>query len=371
MVNVHREAKTILLIDDEKALLFAVSEMVKKAGYKVLTASDGAEGLAVAQTHRPDLIVSDVTMPSPNGFELRQLLSQNPQTSAIPFIFLTSHGSPSDKERGFESGADDYITKPFNRVELLARIKAVLRRVALERKVGRAEAFDSMNELRQRVLSNVSQELRTPISSILQGLELSLMDRFSQEPAKQKRFIQAALNKAYLLERMVDDLITLTQIDQGIINDMREVLNLKFDFYPIVESFRTQWQKDKLNLMVKVEPGVVIYAPQSRFKHAVAHLLDNACKFSPRKGRIKIDLSRNGQGGCILTISDQGPGIPHQLREKVFERFFQIHQPDSLINAGLGVGLTIARSFARGLGGDVVILDSRKGCQVQMTIPST
>ena len=107
MTDVHKESKTILLIDDEKALLFGLSQIVKKEGYKIWTASNGREGLQLAQRHRPDLIVSDVTMPHPNGFELRKLLSQSPQTSAIPFIFLTSHGSPRDKVRGFESGADD------------------------------------------------------------------------------------------------------------------------------------------------------------------------------------------------------------------------------------------------------------------------
>ena len=82
-----------------------------------------------------------------------------------------------------------------------------------------------------------------------------------------------------------------------------------------------------------------------------------------------INLAANGEGGCILTVTDQGPGIPVELCEKAFERYFQVSQGDARLYEGLGVGLTIARAFARGLGGDVVILDSDAGCRVQMTIP--
>ena len=110
------------------------------------------------------------------------------------------------------------------------------------------------------------------------------------------------------------------------------------------------------------------------FRHVLFHLLDNACKFNPTsklfgKNRVNVVLAQNGQGGCILTISDQGPGIAPAYREKVFERFYQITRPELHNNEGLGVGLTIARAFARALGGDVVILDSKSGCQVQMTLP--
>ena len=128
----------ILVIDDEENLLFGVSAVLRRAGFVVLTATDGIKGLEVARTGHPDLIVSDVMMPPPNGFEMRKLLSQDPQTSSIPFIFLTARAAQGDKNFGLSIGADDYITKPFDSQELVARISAVLRRTGENHRPGTA-----------------------------------------------------------------------------------------------------------------------------------------------------------------------------------------------------------------------------------------
>ncbi|MDR3574646.1 MAG: response regulator [Anaerolineaceae bacterium] len=118
----------ILIIDDDDNLLFGLLAVMRREGYQCISAANGKDGLKLAQERLPDLIISDVMMPPPNGFELRKQLSQNSKTIHIPFIFLTARTSQGDKIFGLESGADDYITKPFDRGELVARVHAVLRR---------------------------------------------------------------------------------------------------------------------------------------------------------------------------------------------------------------------------------------------------
>ncbi len=127
---------TILIIDDEPALLLGLAAKIRRHGYTVVTATDGRDGLQKAKESIPDLIISDVMMPPPNGFELRRLLSLEPALASIPFIFLTARSSVEDRVGGLRDGADDYITKPFETEELFARIEAVFRRVQTEQARG-------------------------------------------------------------------------------------------------------------------------------------------------------------------------------------------------------------------------------------------
>ncbi len=111
-------------------------------------------------------------------------------------------------------------------------------------------------------------------------------------------------------------------------------------------------------------------APRREFSHAIVHLLDNAFKFSPVGGTVKLSLEVGTRGGVMIRVEDEGPGIPVEMREKVFERYYQISQGDNREQEGLGVGLFIARAVFSSLGGSVTILDSSKGCLIQAILPN-
>jgi DNA-binding response OmpR family regulator len=121
-------ARTILVIDDEPELVKLLDYNLTKAGYLVLSAKDGENGLAAARKHAPDAIILDVMMPGLDGWEVCKRLRQDPATSALPVLMLTAKADEGDRVLGLELGADDYVTKPFGVRELLARVKALLRR---------------------------------------------------------------------------------------------------------------------------------------------------------------------------------------------------------------------------------------------------
>jgi signal transduction histidine kinase len=170
---------------------------------------------------------------------------------------------------------------------------------------------------------------------------------------------------------LVNDLIYLNEIDLGKTTTFCEPIDLEISFLlPIHETFDI-WKSKDLKTEIQIEPGILIKSVEYLFSQTVIRILDNACKFSPKGGLIKIKLESNGFTGCKLTIEDQGPGIPGQLRELVFQRFYQIQQGEELAqNHGMGLGLYLARSFAREWGGDVRILDSSSGCTVRMELGS-
>jgi CRP-like cAMP-binding protein len=123
--------KKILLIEDNQDVRENTAEILELASYQVLTADNGKTGVAIAQQEKPDLIICDIMMPVLDGYGVLHLLSKNPETASIPFIFLTAKAERSDLRKGMEMGADDYITKPFDDIELLNAVESRLRKMAL------------------------------------------------------------------------------------------------------------------------------------------------------------------------------------------------------------------------------------------------
>ncbi|MGZ9235598.1 MAG: hybrid sensor histidine kinase/response regulator [Anaerolineales bacterium] len=363
---------TILIIDDEPALLLGLAAKIRRQGYQVVTASDGSEGMRKAKEVAPDLILSDVMMPPPNGFELRKLMGQDPSLASIPFIFLTARTGVEDRVNGIRDGADDYITKPFVTEELFARMEAVLRRVKAAQERGREEVRESakqdMENLKREILQNFHHELRTPLSNIIMPLELVVNNKF-ENPEEQIHFVRTALSSVDRLESLVTDFILTTNIDHGDLNRISQPIDINSHILLPIQKRLDRYKAKGLEFVHDIRGQGEIMAPRREFTHAVVHLVDNAFKFSLEGGKIKFTLETDTNAAAIIMVEDEGPGIPEGLREKVFERYYQISQGDTREYDGLGVGLFIARAVFSSLGGNVTILDSSNGCRVQALLP--
>jgi two-component system sensor histidine kinase/response regulator len=366
------ENSTILIIDDEPALLLGLAAKIKRQGYHVVTAADGNEGLQKARETLPDLILSDVMMPPPDGFALRKIMSEDQRLASIPFIFLTARSGIEDRVNGIRDGADDYITKPFVTEELFARIEAVLRRVQVARERGRAEVRESaredMERLKREILKNFHHEIRTPLSNIVMPLEMVVNKKF-EDPQEQIQFVRNALSGVDRLQALVTDFSLLTSIDHGELNRIRQRLDVNNHILLPVQKRLEQYREKELRFLHRVTGTGEILAPRREFSHALVHLIDNAFKFSPAGGSVALDICIRAGGGARILVVDEGPGIPGDLREKVFERYYQVSQGDRRSHDGLGVGLYIARTVFSNLGGNVTLLENSTGCVFQAVLP--
>ncbi len=362
----------ILVIDDEPAIRLGIVVAIRRHGFQVIEAVDGRDGLQKAREHLPDVIVSDVMMPPPDGFELKRLLNADSATSSIPFIFLTARSGKDDRLAGIRDGADDYIAKPFGMEELLARLDALLRRVQTERQRGRDQmaeiARQDMEKLRAEILRNFQHELRTPLMNIITPLELAVNHKFI-DPELQSSFLRSALANVDKLESLVTDMIILSNIDLGNLNSIRQSIDLNIHVLNPALKRLERYKSKGLKFTHQITGVGVVKAARKEFTQSVLHLVDNAFKFSPQNGRVNMDIYPGSNGGVRIAVSDEGPGIPLELREKVFEKFYQISQGDTRQYDGLGVGLTIARAAFRHQGGDVKIADSPKGCLIVAELP--
>jgi len=202
----------------------------------------------------------------------------------------------------------------------------------------------------------------------MMSLDVVVNNKFTSQE-EQNEFIRIAHSSADRLEALVADVILLSYIDQNNLNLIRQIIDVEHHILTPIKRRLTRYETKGLNFVHDINLSGVIKAPRREFAQALVHLADNAFKFSPEHGVVKLTIKPGGNGGAVITIQDSGTGIPADLREKVFERFYQISQGDGREFQGLGVGLTIARAVFSGLGGDVKILDSESGCYVLAALP--
>lgn len=356
----------ILLIDDNLNFQKGLAVNLRRAGFHVAAASNGAEGVKLARELLPELILCDMRMPGLDGMGVKRALSEDPQTAEIPFIFLSALSSPQNKSSGLRAGADDYISKPFDFEELIARIHSVLRREIRAETHSQAKVQYLLKKLNTSLPLHTSHQFRTHL-----GVLLLSLDMIRKNPVEVDRYLDCAIGSAFRARMLVETLIWLNEYDLGRFETFGQQLNLEVSLLIPLEETHEMWKEKHVRLDLQIDPGLVVTAPAHSFTLAVCHLVDNALKFSPMGGTVRVVLESDHLGRCRFTVEDQGPGIPAPLRELVFDRFYQI--PDEIVlpqNRGIGLGLYLARSFARTRGGEVRIIESNTGCRVQMQIVS-
>ena len=154
--QIHK--KKVLLIDDDPKLLIGLKAVMSRKGYEVISATNGNEGIQLAKDNHPDIIICDIMMPPPNGFQVKNMMLGDEATADIPFIFLTARTLGADKIAGLQQGADDYVTKPFNIDELTSRVEAILRRNDIGYRHGQRDMEAALEKMQAAAALDVAHQ---------------------------------------------------------------------------------------------------------------------------------------------------------------------------------------------------------------------
>jgi two-component system sensor histidine kinase MprB len=206
------------------------------------------------------------------------------------------------------------------------------------------------------------------MGNIMMSLDMMVGNKFKTTD-EQQDFLRIAHSSADRLESLVADIILLSDIDQKKLNLMRQDIEIEHHILVPIHRRLGRYEEKHIKFIHDISKGGTIKAPRREFIQSLVHLVDNAYKFSPQEGVVRVAVKPGGNGGVTFTVQDEGAGIPADLREKVFERFYQVSQGDNRQFQGLGVGLTIARAVFSNLGGEVKVVDCQSGCCVQATLP--
>lgn len=361
-------APCVLVLEDHEPLLNAIRMVLERAGYTVLTATDGVKGLEVMERARPDLIVADIMMPNMDGYEFYQAVRARPDGLTIPFIFLTARTTREDILRGKSMGAEDYLTKPFDPEELLVVVRSRLRRAE---EVQQAVASE-LDRLKQQIVTVLSHELRTPLTYITGYTELALEELYSLSPEALQQFLEGIRRGSERLNRLVQDLLTLIRLDTGqAAAEFRLLVRPHENFAELVwrtvQHYESLAAQSGISLEARVPPALPpVPLCEPCFTDALGRLVDNAIKFSRGKGK-RVLVHAGVAGDWVeVSISDDGVGIRPEEIPHLFERFRQIER-ERMEQQGIGLGLAIAQELIRLHGGEITV-ESVYGAGSRFTI---
>ena len=347
--------ETILIVDDVPSARETLAALLRNEPYDLVFATCATEALHAVESARPDTILLDVMMPDMTGYELCQHLRGQPTTRHTPILLISAMESKQHVARGLEAGADDFLSKPVNGLELRARVRTMLR---LNRQYDELKA---LLRTRDEVAATLVHDMRSPLLGMM--LHAEILRRLPL-PEHGVRSVDAIHAEADRLRRFVDDLLMVAKIEHETFALQRVAVNPFELARSVVGSYRPVASAKGVEISIATagdEERVALDA--ALFERLVDNLLSNAVKFSPSGSvvTVSVETFRDGEGAPRLTlrVGDAGPGIAPADRERVFEKFAIGRRHAHAQQTGLG--LAFCRAVVEAHGGTIEIGDSPAG----------
>jgi signal transduction histidine kinase len=341
----------VLVVDDQEANVRMVGALLTRSGYQVLPALGGAEGLAQARAHTPDVVLLDMRMPGMDGFEVMTQLRAEPDTRDLPVIFLTADNDRDNLVRAFEAGAVDYVTKPFVVEELVARVRT---HVDLQRS---RDALRRFAQEKQQMAELVAHDLRNYFANILFAADMVAGNAASAGDQSLQRISESIRSSAdsgmLFLQAFLEQ---QEHVAHGAEIEPLPVRQLLCD---VVDLFERKAAAKGIVLELLEHETIVVSGLRAGAAHVLQNLVSNAIKYSPRDSRVSISALQQGRSGRML-VMDRGPGISEQDQARLFQRFVRGANEPTEGESSTGLGLAMAKQQARAMGGNLWY-DAREG----------
>lgn len=350
----------VLAVDDETRNLEVLQLALTAPEFQLEVCDDSEAALALARRHRPHVILLDVVMPGLDGLALCRQIKGDAELGYVPVVLVTGLRSSKDRLRGLEAGADEFISKPFETVELIARVRALARTKRLydelrahnqdleERVVARTgelsaaiRELQAADRLKSEFINNVSHELRTPLLHVKGTVTLLRDGTLGDVSAEQERGLSIAGEAIDQLERLIANIVDFGDIQAGTVNfAAAEPAHICAS---AARAASAAAERRQVSIDVQIDPSLPeVWADTDAIVRVLRHLLDNAIKFGAPRATVWLIAART-LGGVRFGVRDRGPGIPAEEHGRIFEPFYQIDGTETRAVGGMGLGLALVR----------------------------
>ena len=317
----------ILIVDDVMSNVLLLKVLLTNEKFAIATANNGQQALEQVEKEHPDLVLLDVMMPDLSGFEVAQRLKSNPDTADIPIIFLTALNSTTDIVKGFQVGANDFISKPFNKEELIIRVTHQISLVAAKRIIlKKTEELQRTIAGRDKLYSVIAHDLRSPMGSIKMVLNMLILNLPVEKIGTEMHELLTMAN------RTTED-IDAVEVMDGVIDVFNMIAGLK-----------------KITIREEKPEKLPVCADIDMLKTVIRNLLSNAVKFSNENSEVLVKMEEQGDM-VVVSVKDNGCGIDEEGQKKLLHTDTHFSTFGTNNEEGSGLGLLLCQDFVVKNGG--------------------
>ena len=342
----------ILIVDDVMSNVLLLKVLLANEKFAIATASNGRQALEQVEKENPDLVLLDVMMPDMSGFEVAQHLKSNPNTADIPIIFLTALNSTADIVKGFQVGANDFISKPFNKEELIIRVTHQISLVAAKRLIlSKTEELQRTIAGRDKLYSVIAHDLRSPMGSIKMVLNMLILNLPSEKiGAEMYELLTMANQTTEDVFSLLDNLLKWTKSQIGKLNVVYQDVDLVEVTDGVIEIFSMVASLKKIRIHEMEPEKMMVNADIDMLKTVVRNLLSNAIKFSKENSEVLVKMEEV-DGMAVVSVQDYGCGISEEGQKKLLHTDTHFSTFGTNNEEGSGLGLLLCKDFVVKNGG--------------------
>lgn len=342
----------ILIVDDVMSNVLLLKVLLTNEKFAIATASNGRQALEQVEKENPDLVLLDVMMPDMSGFEVAQHLKSNPNTADIPIIFLTALNSTADIVKGFQVGANDFISKPFNKEELIIRVTHQISLVAAKRLIlSKTEELQRTIAGRDKLYSVIAHDLRSPMGSIKMVLNMLILNLPSEKiGAEMYELLTMANQTTEDVFSLLDNLLKWTKSQIGKLNVVYQDVDLVEVTDGVIEIFSMVASLKKIRIHEMKPEKMMVNADIDMLKTVVRNLLSNAIKFSKENSEVLVKMEEV-DGMAVVSVQDYGCGISEEEQKKLLHTDTHFSTFGTNNEEGSGLGLLLCKDFVVKNGG--------------------